>query len=632
MSTLRQRVEQRDHDLFVGRDRELVMFERALRGDDPTRVFHVVGIGGIGKSTLLREVARRAEELGRGVVWMDGRDLPPFPDELEPALSRISGDEPSFVVFDSYELVSSLDSHLRDNVIPELPDSTVVVFASRWRPSRGWYDGGWDSLVHVVELDSLSARESLELAANHGIRDRETAEELIARSHGSPLAVVVGAQAGTGGSVADLADRLLGDEVDTDRFRVLAVAAVARVVTPELLESVIPDTDPHDAYKWLADRSFSEPLADGVALHALVATSVRDSLRERDPAGEASLRRRIADAVYRRALTGQMTLSMDLQHLVVDETVRWGFASDIGSRYRIDSVRPGDVTIIGRILHHAGLDEWWKSTSVFFDEYPDYVGLARDRDGRIGGYYVAVSPGDAPPPADTDVLLGPWLRYAREELRTNSAVLWREAVNLTGEVSEVTSLLGAAGVLGSGVVNPRYGFLPISPLIPVALQFSEALGARHVPALDVHALGMHLECHVIDFGPRGLLGFQRDWIYRESGAQPPSDAAEPDPGRLIRLLRDPSGLSHGPEWLGSRPSERLDRLRDLVRDSLIVFGDSRDDQLARSIIEAAYLGDGAPHEAIARQFHLSRSAYFRRLHAATARVGDELTARHRDRA
>ena len=48
-----------------------------------------------------------------------------------------------------------------------------------------------------------------------------------------------------------------------------------------------------------------------------------------------------------------------------------------------------------------------------------------------------------------------------------------------------------------------------------------------------------------------------------------------------------------------------------------MFGDSRDDVLARAIIEAAYLGDGASHEAIARRFHLSRSAYFRRLQSAT---------------
>jgi DNA invertase Pin-like site-specific DNA recombinase len=54
------------------------------------------------------------------------------------------------------------------------------------------------------------------------------------------------------------------------------------------------------------------------------------------------------------------------------------------------------------------------------------------------------------------------------------------------------------------------------------------------------------------------------------------------------------------------------------------FGDHRDDRLAADILRAAYLSDGASHEAIARRFHLSRSAYFRRLQAATTRLGAEL--------
>ena len=64
-------------------------------------------------------------------------------------------------------------------------------------------------------------------------------------------------------------------------------------------------------------------------------------------------------------------------------------------------------------------------TSVFFRDHPEFVGIARDRDGGVGGYYVAVSPGNAPASAETDVLLGPWLRHAREVLKTDSAVVVR---------------------------------------------------------------------------------------------------------------------------------------------------------------------------------------------------------------
>jgi hypothetical protein len=512
-------------------------------------------------------------------------------------------------------------------VIPELPASTLVVFAGRLAPSRGWFEHGWDQVVLTLELAPLATSESNELLARRGVVDDALRAELVRRSEGSPLALVVGAETGPNGTLADLVERLIGDEVDADRFRTLSVAAIARVTTPALLAEVNGDGDAHESYKWLAERSFCESLADGLTLHALVAESLRQRLRERDPQGEGALRRRIADVLHRRALVGQSGLSTDLQHLIVDQALRWGYSSGIGATYRIDRVEQGDADQVGAILNAVDMSDWWGLTRLFFDQHPEHVGVARDRHGKVGGYYVAVTPANAPPLAEQDVLLGPWLRHARTELATTNAVLWREAVDLTGEVGEVTALLGAGGLLGSGVDNPRYVFLPISPTIPAARTFSERLGAVHVPSLDVIAFGQHLECHIADFGPGGLLGTQRDWIYRETGAVPPGDPVEDiDHAALLKSLRDPAGLAHGPRWLGTTPAERLTTLRQRVTDGLDVFGASEDDELARTIIEHAFLSHVESHEVIARRLHLSRSAYFRRLHAAIERVAGEVLA------
>ena len=628
MATLRERVADRDAESFVGRGSELDVFERVLGGDDRARIVFVHGSGGMGKSTLLREVVRRARRRGYDAIWVDGREVAPFPQQIESMVAEITEAHPAIVVFDSYELIASLDGSLRDVIVPDLPEATVVVFASRQPPARGWFEGGWSTLVRSLALGPLDHDDSVRLATAHGA-SAEDVTALVDRSHGSPLALVAGAESGPDGSVAMLAERLLGDEVDPSRYRTLGVAAIARVTTPEMLADVLGDGDPQNSFKWLASRSFADPLAHGVALHALVADAVKAQLRLQDPSGEAELRRRIADHLHRRALAGHRGLSTELQHLVVDPNVRWGFASDVGERYHIDSIRPGDVAVIGSILEAVGAGDWWSLTEVFLERYPEFCGVARDAEGHVGGYFVAVAPNSAPPAADSDPLLGPWLRYARETLRTNRTVLWRDAVDLTGELGEVTSLLGAGGLLSTGVANPRYGFLPISPAIPAARLFSEALAATHEPSLDVVTHGQELACHIVDFGPTGLLGFQRNWIYGETGARPPSDAPDVEPLEVLKLLRDPDRLAHGPSWLGSSPSARLERLRHMVAASLVVFGDHRDDELAREIISVAYLGANAPHDAIARQLHLSRSAYFRRLHAASERVSEELAARLR---
>jgi len=624
MATIGARVNSRDREMFVGRQTELELFDGILDGASPFRVLHVTGPGGIGKSTLIREFVRRGAARGFTTVWVDGRDMPPFPAEVDAALAEVKSSGAALVVFDSYELISSLDMHLRDRVIPELPETTVVVLASRYTPARLWFDDGWDTVSLRLPLDGLDPVDARTLARVHGVGDESRVDALVDASHGSPLALVIGAEGGPGSSVSDLVDRLLGDEVDAGHLRALSVAALARCTTPELLADVLDSEDPQDDFKWLAGRSFSEMLTDGVTLHVLVGDAVRAKLRERDPIGEGDLRRRIADHLHARAIAGRYGLSTDLQHLVVDRTIKWGFSADIGNRYRIDSAHPADIESIGAVLASVGLEEWWAVTRTFFEDHPECSGVARGPDGAVGGYFVAVSPTSAPPIADADPLLGPWLRHAREVLRTERAVLWREAVDLTGEMGEVTSLLGAGGLIATGVANPRYGYLPISPAIPAAGAFSERLGAEHVPALDFDALGIRLECHIVDFGPGGLLGMQRDWIYRETGAAAPSETEDPEPERLLRLLREPSGLVDGPSWLGEMPSERAANLRALVERALPVFGDSRDDQLARSIVEAAYLRDAAPHESIARSLHLSRSAYFRRLHAANERLCTEL--------
>lgn len=628
MPSLAARVERRDRAQFVGRTAELEFFDELLQGKHPTNIVFLSGPGGIGKSALLREVCRGARAIGFTVAWLEGRDLPPFPDVVSAALADVVDAERPLIVIDTFELVSSLEGYVRDVVVPDLPEHALVIIGSRLKPSRSWFDGGWDTVVANVHLGELPDDDLRNLAANLGV-NAAAIDELVAASAGSPLAVAVAAATGLTGTVADLADRLLGDEVTNHRFRTLGVAALARVTTPELLAEVLPEHDADDDYKWLADRSFCEPLAGGVTLHSLVAKAVLDTLRRRDPAGEAVLRRRIADSLYRRAVNGQFSLSTDLQHLVVEPTIRWGYSLDIGNRSRIDVVRPGDVEQIGSVLESVGMDEWWGLTKVFFTDHPDCCGVARDHADRVTGYFVAVSPSNAPAAAERDVLLGPWLRHARDVLHTTSAVLWREAVDLTGQLGEITALLGAGGLVGSGVVNPRYLYLPISPLIPAAARFAEVLDAVHVPELDVVAHGVNLQCHVVDFGRHGILGAQRDWVYRETGAAPPADDAARSAEAsgsvdLLRMLRDRAALGSGPAWLGERPSERLAAVRALVSEALDVFGPSRSDQLARQIVELAYLHEAEPHEAIARRLNLSRSAYFRRLQAATARVAEEL--------
>src|SRR5207302_349811 len=81
--TLAARIDSRDSHRFVGRENELAFLDQCLEENPPANVVLIHGAGGIGKSTLLRELARRARAQGRETFFIEGRELPPMPDALE---------------------------------------------------------------------------------------------------------------------------------------------------------------------------------------------------------------------------------------------------------------------------------------------------------------------------------------------------------------------------------------------------------------------------------------------------------------------------------------------------------------------------------------------------------------------
>src|SRR4051794_39356048 len=85
-ATLAERLAWRDEQHFVGRGPELEFFESLMVEDPSHQVVLLHGRGGIGKSTLLREVARRAEKRGYRATLVEGRELAPVPGEIETAL------------------------------------------------------------------------------------------------------------------------------------------------------------------------------------------------------------------------------------------------------------------------------------------------------------------------------------------------------------------------------------------------------------------------------------------------------------------------------------------------------------------------------------------------------------------
>jgi AAA ATPase domain len=665
--TLAARLEDRDRGRFAGRDRELEFLDRCMDSEDPpASVVHISGPGGIGKSALLREVARRARARGFQVIACDGREYGPAPGVIEAALRDAANQVRPLVILDSYERMAALDPYLRRELLPSLPDRSLVVIAGRGHPDTGWFTGGWESVTASLDLTVLKPREARDLLATHGLSD-ERVPAIIEWAEGSPLALALAADAATADPawnaaahpdrpeiLRSLVHRLIDADLHDVRPSALGIAALARTTTPQLLRAVLPDEDAQSAYQQLSELTVSEPLGDGIALHDLVRKALLADLRRRNPELERDLRRRIIDYLYQCASDGQQMLVIEMAHLVENPVLRWGFGWEGSARLRIDSIRDDDADRVERQLGAHNNWEWWQLTRRYFAESPDRVAVARDLDDRICGYMAYMSQATAPPLADTDPLIGRWLAHARLDAGLGDSVLWQAAVDFTGQ-GKVQAMLGLAGVLRSGVANPRFCYLPIDPSHPGAVDFAQALNATHLTELDADIGGQRVECHRLDCGPGGLLASLRRQVYLELGLPEPDlaerpgtagDEASPAPGALhlavpyqrpgadletvrmaLRNFRVPRDLARSPLAQGDTVPERAEFVRRQLRTAAQeAFGDSASEQLLQRVLMAGYLEPTTSHEAAAARLCLSRAAYFRRLRTAVERLAEHMTA------
>ncbi len=642
--TLAERLEQRDRSRFVGRAGELALLEGCLEPDPQANVILVSGPGGIGKSTLLREFGRRAAAKGWDVYTIEGRDLTPTPDALEELLRDAAGSEQALVLIDTFEKMGGLAGYLRRELLPALPDSTLIVIAGRGEPDAAWFADGWEGIAAELPLAGLAPNEALCLLATSGAGDGR-AQAIVEWAQGSPLALALAADAAAEDAswtpeqgmerpelLRPLIRRLVETELDEVRQSALMVASVARVTTPELLRDVLPSADADAAYERLRSLTFTEPLSDGLTLHELVRKALNADFRRRDPERERMLRRQIVDHLYERAINGEPLLIIDIAHLVENPVIRWGFGWDGAPAHRVDDIRPGDIESACEQMAKRGQAALWPMAERFFREAPERAAVIRDTEDRVCAYLVCMTQANAPACAEDDPLIGPWLRQARIDSALGDSVLWHDSIDFTeDQQARVKAMIGMAGVLRSGSPNPRFAYLPVNPDIPMAIAFAKTLGGEHLEHLDF-ALGPHrVQCHRLDYGSGGLLAAARAVVYSELGLAAP----DPTPGSLVdrEAIRDALRNFHLPHELarsalarGTTPGERCEFVRALIRNAAEhAFGDTHNERLLQRVLTHGYIEHVGSHEQAALDLSLSRAAYFRRLRVAAERVADHIS-------
>jgi hypothetical protein len=315
---------------FVGRTTELELFRSALR--EPHRSFTVLclyGPGGVGKTTLLHEFARVANDAGVTRVSLDARHINPNPQNFLAAITRSLTSDPaaspfellaavprSVLLIDTYELLSPLDEWLRETFLPQLSAQTLIVIAGREPLNMAWRSAPeWHALLRVVSLRNLSPEDSRAYLQVRGVPAVQHAS-VVSFTHGHPLGLSlvadVAAQQPSDAifqpdQVPDVIDTLLKQFIqhvpDARQQLALQICAHTRVTNESLLRETVGEAEAHDLFEWLRGLSFIEQGAGGLYPHDLARDVIDRDLQWRDPDAYADLHRRVRAPIIRRINT-----------------------------------------------------------------------------------------------------------------------------------------------------------------------------------------------------------------------------------------------------------------------------------------------------------------------------------------
>jgi hypothetical protein len=391
---------------FVGRRTELRLFASLLGDPDGGGVVYVRGPGGVGKTTLLRQVAWLGADAGRRVVWLDGREA--AAGGLLAAFTAADGGRGTgrvLLIVDSVDEVGPPPEWLPEDLLAALPGGTLAVLSGREPPPLHWrVDPGWRGLVRTLTLANLDPDESGQLLRTLGVPAAGHAAALaFTRGHPLALAIVADVYAQRGGAPAapaspEVVTALLAgllDAVPSGAHRAaLEACAQVRVTTEPLLAALLGVPDARELFDWLRGLSVMDSGPRGLFPHDLVRDALGAELRWRHPDRYTEIHRR-AGGYYQQQFTGaepaaQQAVLSDFAYLHRDSEV-------LGPYLRgLSPTAAGGLTVVpGTAADHPVVRELVRryegaESAGVLDRWLDRLAVVRAGTGPVAGCCVVL--------------------------------------------------------------------------------------------------------------------------------------------------------------------------------------------------------------------------------------------------
>lgn len=667
---------------FVGRENERELFRSALAAPElPFVLLHVYGPGGVGKTTLLKEFIAIAGELGVPTLYVDARNVDPSPEGVLAALQLSLGltapEHPievmaarggrQVLLFDTGELLAPLVTWLREVLLPQLPDDTLIVFGDRRPPVPAWYtDPGWQDLIHILPLRNLSPNESKDYLSRRNIPS-EHHDEVLTFTHGHPLALSLVADVfahkgdvrfhaeATPDVVKALLEQLVQKVPGPSHRTALEVCALVRVTTEALLSAVLDAPDVHELFDWLRGLSFIESGPLGVFPHDLAREALSADLRWRNRNWYAELHRRVRNfytsGLEKASVLEQQSILFDYIFLHRDNPMVRPFLEWQESGTSVPgAMREEDAPkLVEMVRSHEG-NESAEIAAHWFNRQPGSVLVFRDTEQNPTGFLMALSLEQV---TEEDAEVDPAVRGALAYLNTHAPLRAGEvakhfrfwmAADTHQAVSPVQSLIFVNTVRHYFTPGLVYSFFPCADAAFWAPLFAYA-DLHPVADADFEVGGKRYGVYGHDWRAVPVMAWLTLLAEREIAASPDQVAPAPAPSPVVVLSEQEFGTAvqevirnyTRPEALKSSPllqsrlvieraganaarPERIAALQRLVMDACDNLQRSpREAKLYRALSHT-YIKPAPTQEAAADLLDLPFSTYRRHLKQGITRV------------
>ncbi|MCY0887733.1 MAG: hypothetical protein OWQ59_04665 [Alicyclobacillaceae bacterium] len=379
----------------VERTEELRDFEAWLANESPspTLVWSVQGIGGIGKTSFLHQIEKKARDYGVSVACLDGYTGLSGANELMNYLCELLGvkfpslflsvqekiqtfvealkGQKTILLFDHFDEMLFLESFLRRELIANLPSEDVLmVLASRTELSIGWkIDRGLLHRTRKLILGNFSWRQAVTFIQAAGIENRLVQDRLSRETSGYPLALALAVQSALYYPLRESEADSIPLQVSADLLRGIAphlnrwveCLAFLRTATQDVLEEVLGESVSAKNFRELSRLSFIRLTDKGLVLHDVARTYLLSDLKLRNPQQFAAMFERTVHILGAKLENSTDSVAYDLSHNLVTlctfvapvlEFPETAFPMKLSARSlpRCEPVRESDVLSLHHLL------------------------------------------------------------------------------------------------------------------------------------------------------------------------------------------------------------------------------------------------------------------------------------------